>query len=219
MQILQNLQAFIWTDPAANNCNTYLIQADKTVLIDPGHEHLFGHVSEGLQALSLGLAEIDLVVLTHCHPDHMEAVKVFTDTTTLIAAHDAEVDFFRQAAPHYGEILGVPEFEPPLLLTEGDLNIGGLNLNVIHTPGHSPGSICLYWAEKKVLLTGDLVFNQGVGRTDLPGGDGETLKTSIGKIARLDTEYLLPGHGDIIQGKELVEANFKDIESFWFAYI
>ena len=67
-------------------------------------------------------------------------------------------------------------------LTEGALEVSGLRLEVWHTPGHSPGSICLYWADKKVLITGDLVFNGSVGRTDFPGGSITVLKDSERKV-------------------------------------
>jgi hydroxyacylglutathione hydrolase len=94
-----------------------------------------------------------------------------------------------------------------------------LSFEVIQTPGHSPGSICLYWPDKKILFTGDVVFNQGIGRTDLPGGNGKELKESIKKISRLDAEYLLPGHGDIVSGREAVKTNFANIERDWFHYL
>jgi glyoxylase-like metal-dependent hydrolase (beta-lactamase superfamily II) len=94
-----------------------------------------------------------------------------------------------------------------------------VNFQVIQTPGHSPGSICLYWSDRKVLFTGDVVFDQGIGRTDLPGGNGRALKESIKSISRLDVEYLLPGHGEIVSGREAVKANFTDIERMWFPYL
>ncbi len=123
------------------------------------------------------------------------------------------------AAPQYGEALGISNFEPDILLQEGDLKIGDLTFQVIHTPGHSPGSICLYWTEKKALFTGDVVFNQGIGRTDLPGGNGQTLKESIKKISRFEADYLLPGHGEILSDPALVKNNFSEIEKVWFAYL
>lgn len=144
---------------------------------------------------------------------------MFVGTSTLIAVHQAEMDFIKEMAPHYGEALGVPNFEPDILLQEGDIKIGDLDLKVIHTPGHSPGSFSLYWPDRKVLLTGDVVFYQGLGRTDLPGGNGEELKESIRRISRLDIDYLLPGHGNIIEGSENVKANFAEIELVWFAYL
>ena len=110
-------------------------------------------------------------------------------------------------------------FAPDIMLREGELNVGHLNFQVIHTPGHSPGSVCLYWPDKKVLFTGDVVFDQGVGRTDLPGGSGENLKESIRTLSRLEVDYLLPGHGEPISGRDLVIANFSDIEGTWFAYL
>jgi glyoxylase-like metal-dependent hydrolase (beta-lactamase superfamily II) len=110
-------------------------------------------------------------------------------------------------------------FEPEIQLREGDLKIGDLDFEVIHTPGHSPGSVCIYWPERKTLFTGDVVFNQGIGRTDLPGGNGQKLKESIMKISRLEVDYVLTGHGDIVEGKEAVKNNFKAIEDLWFAYI
>ena len=219
MKILDNLYAFLWSSPSTNNCNAFFINGKKEILVDPGHYHLFGHVREGLAKLSISPEDIDFLIITHGHPDHMEGLKIFAETPTLIAIHPAEMDFIKEVAPHYGEALGVPDFEPDILLQEGDLRIGNLTFQVIHTPGHSPGSVCLYWPNKKVLFTGDVVFNGGVGRTDLPGGNGENLKESIKIISRLEVDYLLPGHGEIVSGRDQVSANFSDIESFWFGYL
>jgi hydroxyacylglutathione hydrolase len=219
MKIFKDLHAFLWLSPTANNCNTFFIDGKKKLLIDPGHYHLFGHVRDNLSMLSLSPEDIDVVIITHAHPDHMEAVKIFAGSPTMIAVYSGEMDFIRKVAPHYGEALGIPNFEPDILLQEGDLNIGGKRFEVIHTPGHSPGSLCLYWPDEKVLFTGDVVFNQGIGRTDLPGGNGQALKESIKNISGLDVEYLLTGHGDIVSGREAVKANFRTIEAYWFAYL
>jgi glyoxylase-like metal-dependent hydrolase (beta-lactamase superfamily II) len=219
MKISENLYAFVWMNPTANNCNAYFIDGEKKILVDPGHHQLFGHVEDELSALSLSSQDIDIVIITHGHPDHMEGIKIFADTSTLIAIHASEMDFIRETAPHYGEALGISNFEPDILLQEGDLKIGDLTFQVIHTPGHSPGSICLYWTEKKALFTGDVVFSQGIGRTDLPGGSGQTLKESIKKISRLEADYLLPGHGEILSDPALVKSNFSEIEKVWFAYL
>ncbi|MBW2358957.1 MAG: MBL fold metallo-hydrolase [Deltaproteobacteria bacterium] len=153
------------------------------------------------------------------NPDHIEAVRAFVDTSTLIAIPDTEMDFIKSVARHHGEASGITDFEPQILLREGELNVGNVNFQVIQTPGHSPGSVCLYWPDRKVLFTGDVVFNQGIGRTDLPGGNGQELKESIKMISRLDVEYLLPGHGDIVSGREAVKTNFADIERNWFPYL
>ena len=97
--------------------------------------------------------------------------------------------------------------------------LDGIEMDIFHTPGHSPGSITLYWPSQKALFTGDLVFKEGLGRTDLPGGDGSKLKKSIKRLTDLDVEWLLPGHGEIISGAEKVRKNFAEIEQFYFAYV
>lgn len=219
MKIFEDLYAFLWLNPTTNNCNSYFIGGKKKILVDPGHYALFEHVKDDLSRLSLSPVDIDVVILTHCHPDHMEGVKMFVGTSTLVAIHRIEMDFIKEVAPHYGEVLGVPKFEPDILLKEGDMKIGDLTFQVIHTPGHSPGSVSLYWTDKRVLFTGDVVFHQGVGRTDLPGGSGEDMKGSIKKISQLEVDHLLPGHGGVISGADLVKANFAEIERVWFAYL
>lgn len=219
MEIIEGLYAFLWSNPTANNCNTYFVDGEKRILIDPGHYHLLSHVREKLSRLSLSLKDMDLVVITHVHPDHVEGIRAFADTNTLIAIHETEIDFLKNVAPQYGEALGVSDSRVDILLREGELKIGNLEFQVISTPGHSPGSVCLYWSDKKVLFTGDVVFKQGIGRTDLPAGNGQQLKESIKRIAGLEVDYLLPGHGDIVSGNANVKANFEDIERMWFGYL
>jgi glyoxylase-like metal-dependent hydrolase (beta-lactamase superfamily II) len=109
--------------------------------------------------------------------------------------------------------------KPDFFLKEGDLSLDGLELTIYHTPGHSPGSATLYWPTLKALFTGDLIFKEGFGRTDLPGGDSATLKKSIQRLVDLDVEWLLSGHGEVIAGADAVRKNFKDIEQFYFQYI
>ena len=219
MKIMEDLFGFIWTNPTANNCNSYFIDGEKRILIDPGHYHFLSHIRESLSRLSLDLQDMDLVVLTHGHPDHMEGIRVFVDMPTLVTIHQKEMDFIQKSAPQYEDSIGMFASEFDFLLDEGDLQVGNLTFQVIATPGHSPGSICLYWPDRKALFTGDTVFYQGVGRTDLPGGNGDQLKESIKKISGLDVEYLLPGHGTVLSGHDRIKANFEDIERMWFGYL
>ena len=219
MKISEGLHAFVWRDTTANNANTYLIKGSKTILIDPGHQLLFENVKDHLSKLTITPHDIDLVILTHGHPDHVEAVRAFTNSRALIALHQAELDFIRRLAPHYGAAMGIKEFEPQILLQEGELRVGNMTFLVIHAPGHSPGSICIYWPQEKALITGDVIFYQGLGRTDLPGGNGQTLKESIKRLARLEVEHLLPGHGETLSGRALVKKNFSEVERVWFQYI
>ena len=213
MKIFDGLHAFIWRVHTQNNCNTYLIDGDLKILIDPGHVHLFDNVRKNLNAIGVSPDRIDLVIATHGHPDHLEAVKGL-GKSTMFAMSAEEYRFICEIA---GQYFKIPE--PHFFLKEGDLTIGEERFDVIATPGHSPGSICLYWPAKKALFTGDLVFNQSIGRTDLPGGNGRMMKESIEKISRMDIDYLLCGHGEIVAGKKEVKANFQKIKDYWFDYL
>lgn len=213
MKIFDGCRAFIWRHYQENNCNAYLIDKDKRILIDPGHEHLFRHVRQGLDEAGVALAAVDLIVSTHGHPDHLEGVRMF-GKPTLFAINDEEYTYIRDLAGGY---LRIPE--PDFFLREGELNVGSISFQVIRTPGHTPASICLYWPTAKALFTGDVIFNQGIGRTDLPEGSGPRLKESIRRIKNLDVEILLSGHGEILAGKEAVQQNFRFIEDYWFRYI
>jgi len=216
MRVMDDLYAFFWTDPTENNSNTYLITGKRNILIDPGHYHLFSHVRNELERLSLSLSDIDLIILTHGHLDHTEAVKIFKDTPALFAIHNDEWEIIKRGSSYHMGLFGPSDMIPHILLQEGELIVGDKRLKIIHTPGHSPGSICIYWPEKKVLFSGDCIFEQGIGRTDLLGGDGEKLKKSIKRLSEIGAWYVMPGHGDMIIGREEVEENFRQIESFWF---
>ena len=213
MEIFNGLHAFIWQSYTENNCNAYCITGGKNILIDPGHQHLLGHVDQGLRAINLSWDAIDVVLITHGHPDHMESAGQLNNRT-LLAMNQEEYLFIREIAGRY-----FPIPEPDFFLGAGDLAIDGNHFEVLVTPGHSPGSICLYWPDRKALFTGDLAFAQGIGRTDLPGGSGKQLKESIKRVAALDVEYLLPGHGSPVIGKKAVQDNFRIIEEQWFNYL
>lgn len=221
MELTANLHAFLWTSTGTNNCNTYLIRsAEKNILIDPGHAAYFDHVRQGLRALGLSVEDIDLVIGTHAHPDHIEAVKLFQRPPALFALHAAEWQLAEEAAPYLKAALNFEPagLAPDFFLTEGTLAVGDVELRIFHTPGHAPGGLTLYWPEEKALLTGDLIFKGGLGRTDLPGGDGKQLKASIRRMAALDADWLLSGHGDVVKGREAVQDNFGNVERTWFAY-
>jgi glyoxylase-like metal-dependent hydrolase (beta-lactamase superfamily II) len=221
MKLSSRLHAFVWQSMTANNCNTYLIDGPTRVLIDPGHLRLFDHVEKGLADIGLAADDIGLVICTHAHPDHMESIQAFQDTPTLIAIHEKEWQMAKSMGKHLEAALGVSidAFSPDFFLADGDLSVHGLGLQVFHTPGHSPGSVSLYWPEEKALFTGDLIFKDGLGRTDLPGGSGAQLKESIQALSGLDARYLLSGHGEIISSETEVKRNFDHVQQVWFNYI
>jgi glyoxylase-like metal-dependent hydrolase (beta-lactamase superfamily II) len=219
MKINDHLYAFLWDNPGENNCNTYLFLGGKRILVDPGHDGLFDRIEEGLSKLALTLEDLDMVFVTHGHPDHLEGIQRFFGKDVIIAMGEREWQFLIQRDPYFGDLFKPPEAESLLFLKEGTLEVGDIAFEVLHTPGHSPGSMCLYFPALKALITGDVVFDRGLGRTDLPGGRGEHLKESIRRLSRLDVDLLLPGHGNFIAGRENVRANFEEIERVWFAYL
>jgi len=221
MQLTDQLHAFIWESYTVNNCNTYFIDGPTRILIDPGHIRLFDHVQRGLANLGLTIDDIGLVVCTHAHPDHIEAVQLFKDTNALIAIHEREWQLVKEMETQISASLGVDleAITPDFFLKEGDFSVQTLSFKVLHSPGHSPGSATLYWVDQKALFTGDVIFKESVGRTDLPGGNGSALKESIRQLQTLDVEWLLSGHGEVIAGSKAVQENFDQVVNYWFNYI
>ncbi len=213
VKIFDGLHAFLWQDYRQNNCNTYFIDAGKRILIDPGHSHLFSHVEQGLLSLGVDPRSMDLIIVTHAHPDHMEAALLFPKPT-MIAMGATDFAYLKEFA---GDYYRVPE--PDFFLRNGTLDVGDLQFQVLETPGHTPGSLCLHWPEHNALFTGDVVFEQGIGRTDLPGGSGKLLKESIVQIEALRPHYLLPGHGGVLIGEKAVRDNFRQVRDYWFRYL
>jgi len=184
--------------------NTYIVGDEDTrdaIIIDPGDEpeRIMDMVrEEGVR--------IDAIICTHAHFDHIGAVgDIKRETGARVLIHGDDLDIFRSARDHavlWGfEIDELPQ--PDGLLEEGDLiRVGGLDFKVIHTPGHSPGSISIYG--EGVVFTGDTIFRDSVGRTDLPGGSLEMLKGSFRRLLRLPEDTrVLPGHGaDTTIGRE-----------------
>lgn len=199
------------------------------MLIDPGHivnelgEPCSERLINSMAGDDIKIEDIGLIINTHCHPDHCEANQIFVDRSkpkqALITFHKEEEEWRER----YKMLGGQMDFEPNFYLREGELSIGKehkLKLQILHTPGHSPGSISIYWPGSKALICGDVLFYAAVGRTDIPGGDGKLLKRSIERLSQLDIEYLLPGHstefGDIIRDKDKVEQNFAFIRLNYF---
>ena len=212
MKICKDVFFYPWMSYQENNANTVFIAGSVPTIIDPGHSHLFARTADSIIQDGQDVGRAKFVLLTHGHPDHAEAVDRFGDSV-IRGIGETELDFMRGSGR---ELFMASGGQPPqkpfkLLLGEGDLKIGDKRFVVILTPGHSPGSLCLYYPKEKVLITGDTLFQLGVGRTDLPGGDGESLAQSIKRLSALDVEYLLPGHGEMIRGRKAVEKNFQVI--------
>ena len=182
--------------------NTYLIWDDSKdcLIIDPGcydeteREDLRKFI-EGNELKPV------LLVNTHCHLDHVLGNKWVKDVFQIpFTAHHEDV-FLLKGMVSTARMYGFPvelSPEPDQFLNEGDeIKFGNSLLKVIHTPGHSPGSVSLYSEEGKFLIGGDVLFQGSIGRTDLPGGDYETLMQTITtKLLSLPEETkVFSGHG------------------------
>jgi hydroxyacylglutathione hydrolase len=218
MKLIDDLYAYPWESYTENNCNSYVIGGDFPVLIDPGHSHLVDHLLRGMKADGISRESIKCIIATHGHPDHFEGVVDFMDLPVKIGLSRAEEEYLRQAGAMFYRAFGteLPRFRVDFYLEEGEIALGENHFQVFHTPGHTPGEICLYWIEKKALFTGDVIFAQSVGRTDFPGGSGKNLRESIDRLAALDTEILLPGHMEVLMGEDIIRRNFEVIRSAFF---
>lgn len=191
--------------------NAYVLIAEgRCALVDPGDE-----AERILSFLDSRSLIPSLVVATHGHLDHTAALpELFAawkqrGVTVRLAAHPADSDYFGAKAEETNRSLFAairatgyfkqywkPIPEPDLLLADGD-QLPGLPYRVIHSPGHSRGSICLYDEKEDILVSGDTLFRDGVGRTDGPDADEAALEASLKLLFALPPETrVFPGHGE-----------------------
>jgi len=180
--------------PFASNCYIVGSQSNKEgMIIDPGDEAK--QILKRVKDLEL---DIKFIVLTHGHIDHTGALKEVREVTgakVAIHADDAKSLKVQSLSRIFG--LSYPTPPPPdRLLKDGDsIDVGGMHFEVLHTPGHTPGGICLLG--EGVVFSGDTLFNYGIGRTDLPGGNYSQLMNSLQtRLMTLpDNTVVYPGHG------------------------
>jgi hydroxyacylglutathione hydrolase len=196
-----------WIPEQSGFANSYVYD---TILIDAGVLPM---------AIKPFRDQINSIVLTHCHFDHTARVKEIAHmckAKVAIHKNDARglVDDLQSLSMHFGS--HSPGIVPDIVLGEGDI-IG--ELTVLHTPGHTPGSICLWSERDHVLISGDTVFSDGCfGRYDFPGGSRMELARSLDRLSLLDVEGLYPGHGEpveqggsrhIIAAQELMKSGYR----------
>lgn len=183
--------------------NCYLVICDRTqetLIIDPGFAEYEGaHV---LNELGRYNARVKYVINTHGHADHISGnMNVKEKTNAQIATHCDDAEMLTNPLKNLSEMLGLRVHSPPpdRMLQDGDkIKVGALKFEVIHTPGHTPGSISLYCRSENIVFTGDTLFAGSVGRADLPGASLEKLMSSIkSKLLSMPDETIVyPGHGE-----------------------
>jgi len=222
MKLNNDIYAYEWTNPFENNCNSFFIGGNVQALIDPGLKLFLPDLLKKMEADGIDLKNIKYVINTHSHPDHFEASEAFDDDKNIkIGLHQDGMDFLDDIGGQMYGLFGLdaPKVHIDMVLEEGPIKLGDEDFEILHVPGHSPGSIALYWPSRKALFPGDVIFNQNVGRTDFPGGDGALLKKSILTLSGLDADWLFPGHMEVITGKENVKRNFQFVIERVFPYI
>lgn len=182
--------------------NTYIVydETDECIIIDPAcytereRETLLQHlIDNNLKVVN--------VINTHCHVDHILGNAFMSEKFNINPqAHQADT-MLLSSSVEYGSVFGFDVQQPPMVektIIDGEiLKFGNSTLKAIHVPGHSPGSLCFYNEESKILISGDVLFDGSIGRTDLPGGNYNDLISGIkNKLLTLgDDVKVYPGHG------------------------
>lgn len=179
--------------------NAYLIWEEETghgVVVDPGTGP-----DQLVQAIAELKLTIDAILLTHAHFDHIGGVEdVRKATGAPVYIHEQEADWLIDPQKNGSARFGVDAVQvgkaDVILSGKEKLTFLDREIAVLHTPGHSPGSVSYYWHEEQMIVSGDVLFQGSIGRTDLPEGDYETLMTSIDTLMALPEQTIVfPGHG------------------------
>ncbi len=182
--------------------NTYLLfdESRECVIIDPGM-YTGDEQNEVLKYIAAEKLKPVLLLNTHCHIDHVLGNKFIFDTYGLLPRFHKGEEAMLNAVVAYAPQMGIRYEVSPLpevyLAESGVINFGKSELELIFAPGHSPAHLCFYNRQDNLLIGGDVLFYQSIGRTDLPGGNHEQLIRSIReKIFKLpDDCRVYPGHG------------------------
>ena len=180
--------------------NTYVVSDDQHILlVDPAcytqveQQELEKYINAQLSIVHCPLS----IIATHGHLDHLWGAKWATEKwNTPVLMHEADIPMVEAMQAQYN-LFGIrktAEDFPIEPITNDQLPM--TNMSILSTPGHTPGSICLYWPEEKTLLSGDTLFYMGYGRTDLPGGNMSQLIASLEHLFTLPSDTrVFPGHG------------------------
>ena len=179
MQVLTITGGSLYT-----NCYMAWGEGDKCVLIDPGFDG-----NQILEQVRLQGKQVEAILLTHGHFDHVGGVKaIAAETGCKVYIHKQDMELPQRLT--LGTVPYTDNYD------EGDvLQMAGLSIQVVHTPGHTPGGVCLLCED--YMFSGDTLFAGTCGRTDLPGSSYKDMWASLARLASLEKDYkVLPGHGE-----------------------
>lgn len=190
------------------HCNCTILGDEvsrEALVIDPGDD-----IPRIMALVAKHRLTVKEIIVTHAHIDHIagaQQLKALTGAPILYNQQDLALVAIMEVQAGWLGLTAVPKVAPP----DGDLvdgqavGVDGIAGTILHTPGHTPGSLCVYVPAESLLIAGDTLFAGSVGRTDLPGGDGRLLIRSIkDRLMTLPEETLvIPGHGEFTQiGRE-----------------
>lgn len=194
------IKTFVVNPFQMNSYVYYCENSGEGMVIDPGYYTKYEQ-DEIVDFLNEHKIRIKYIINTHGHVDHVLGNDFAEEQFGVNSYLHTDDLFLYERAEQQGLLYGINVGRLPAIknfLSENDVfRLGGNTVKVIHTPGHSPGGVCLYDSTEKIIFCGDLVFSRSVGRTDLPGGDYDTLIGSIKKklLNVFDDDYrLFPGH-------------------------
>jgi hydroxyacylglutathione hydrolase len=220
MKLTDNI--YVYSERGMLDANTYVIRGPETLVIDPGSAQTIGDKLKEMATDGVTPDEIKAITITHLHPDHYWAASALAQITGAeVIIPRMQEAFIEQFIDDANRLFGMQglELTPSKFIEDGKLEIDGLTLELVHSPGHSPESFCYYDPETKFLACGDVIFDHNIGRTDLPGGNSDQLKASINALSDMDIEYLLPGHMGTIEGRDRVKANFVFVRNSIFSWL
>lgn len=184
--------------PLQTNCYLLANSQHSCLIIDPGED-----ASKLINHIENRNLKPQAILLTHAHFDHIGAVDIVRDKYKIpVYIHEKEAKWLLDPALNGSQYFGVGEpvsLKPAdqIVAKEGSMTVGDFSFDVLETPGHSPGSISLYFKDEELVISGDALFQGSIGRTDLLGGNHEQLLNSIHKklLSLSESVLVLPGHG------------------------
>jgi hydroxyacylglutathione hydrolase len=225
-EFIPDSHVYVIGDPASNDLS----------MIDVGLTGKGNYKLQSMKKMDIKLDAVKRIIMTHTHLDHIgclsEIQKAIPGAELWVHRLEAEPlekgddrgvygmnEFKGMCQMQYGLKADAFKFKVDRKLEDGDiLDMGGMNWEVIHIPGHSMGGIALYHSSLKILIPGDVIYaDYAIGRFDLHGADADQLKKSLNRLAELDIDILLPGHNQIV--KSLPQGYVTKTAKMWEQYL